>query len=166
MATVDLVCTFDGVGSSAWTDGTNITVADGNTAYINVGQYALAKLAFTTNAVEAIPAGATKTSVKLVVRARVGFATGKAYLKEPGGFSDGGSAGHTVSLTTTLTTYVSSELSIERPEILTDSLASGYVRLLHEYSYAANILVDYIALRVTYTEGGGSIPLLFMSENM
>lgn len=171
MATVDLVCTFDAANSDAWTGGTNISTNNNTSASIGAAYAALKKLAFTTNASSVIPPGAVKTAVQLILKYHSGYlCTTSAYVKDPGGFADGGSAAHTLTLygsgTSTLQTSI--DISTERPAVLTDDLADGYIRMFHDENsgYENTLYVDYLSLRVTYTEGGGAVPLMFMNENM
>lgn len=175
MATVDLVCTYDTSLSNAWTsDGatllttgnTLISSIDGNSAIIDSrSAFQTTGLAFQTNAASAIPSGATINAVQLIARLRVSGGNGTLYVKDPGGFADGGAAAHTITFNSTMTTYTSIDLAIEKPAILTNPLTSGYVRMYHDSGFGQSFVVDYISLRVTYTEGGIAIPQMFLMEN-
>ena len=175
MATVDLVCTYDTPLSNAWTsDGstllttgdTSISSIDGNSAIITSrAQILTTSLAFQTNAASVIPSGSTINSIQLIARLRVSGGNGTLYVKNPGGFADGGAAAHTITFNSTMATYTSIDLAIEKPSVLTDPLTSGYLRMYHDSGFGQTFTVDYVSFRVTYTEGGLAIPQMFMMEN-
>jgi hypothetical protein len=172
MPTVDLVCSYDAAGGDAWTNGSNIST--NNSSYASIGGVNFAQLkslGFTTNAASAIPAGSTVTSIKLLVRFGGQYLCNySVYLKNPGGFSDGGSASHTRTFyggATLSSVLESPELSVERPAILTADLSSGQIRMFHDDNsgFPNELWVEYISLRVTYTEGN-NLPFFFVNENM
>lgn len=165
MPTVDLVCTYDSSTSDAWTNGSNISVDDGSRASRYKSQFQLVPLGFTTDAATAIPAGAIKTSIQLVVKLQVSGAYGQVYLKDPGSFADGGSAAHSITFSSALTTYVTGNLITEKPALATDPLTSGYIRMYHTSEYMETFYVDYVSLRVTYTEAASGYPHQFMFES-
>lgn len=165
MPTVDLTCTFNAATSSSWTNGVYATTDDAFEASYLVGPGGLASLGVTTDAATAIPPGVTITDVRVVVKARTSAgASGGVYLKTPGGFADGGAAGHTVVIGSGTGLYVSENVLLERPIIATDSLTDLVFRLYNDGA-TQSLLVNYITLRVVYEVSTGGSPLMFLNEN-
>lgn len=165
MASVDLVCTYNEDTEVIWTNGSAISTANGVEASYSVGPGGLVGLSVSTNAASVIPVGVTITDVRVVVKARTSAgASGGVYLKTPGGFVDGGAAGHTVVIGAGTGTYVSENVLLERPAVAADSLTALVFRLYNE-GVTQSLLVDYIALRVVYETSTTGVPILFMNES-
>lgn len=168
MAVVDLVCTYDSATSAAWTNGSNISTNNGTNAEISgitTGQ--LVNLGFTTDAASVIPPGSVITSVQLILKYHsLYYCNNYAYVKTPGGFPDGGSASHTLQFLGSSSTLLTSiNIGVERPAVYSDPLTSGQIRLFHDDSsgFPNTLYVDYLSLRVTYTEGS-AFPQMFLME--
>ena len=166
MATVDLVCSYDPV--IAWTTGSNISVEDGATAYLSAGSGSYANLYFTTNVATSLPAGAVISEAQLIIKVRTAASAASAlvYVKEPGGFPDGGVASHTINFnTSTLTKFTSTGMAAESPVVLdAGNWLSGYVRMIQTSGASRTFHVDYLSIRLTYDIPAGGYDFQFFNE--
>lgn len=168
MATVDLVCSYDPV--LAWIAGSNISAEDGATAYLAANSGVYANLYFTTDVATALPAGAVISEAQLIIKLRTAASAAAAlvYVKNPGGFVDGGAASHTINFNTaTLTKFTSTGMAAERPAVLVaDNWLTGQLRMIQSSGSSRTFHVDYLSIRLTYTvPSAAPAPTLFMSEN-
>jgi len=168
MPSVDLVCTYDSANSDAWTSGASISVNDGTSASFTQSSGVYAKLGFTTDVATALPAGAIITAAQLIIKIRTTVAgAALVYIKDPGGFVDGGASVGTINFNSaTLTLYTGADVGAERPATLVAAnwSSGAFVRMIQTSGSARTFNVDYLSIRLTYTMPAAG-NAMFFGEN-